>query len=226
MMGDDTTNCSPTSTVIHATHALNAFPNHQQSLGLPNLCNDKASDRKKPSRKLVRVAYDDDPHRVVIPGIICTEEEIRELWLSKSELRRNCMEAKRDISHAQESDPKYLRAFSRAFQACSTKVGTSQLLKDKNIRRMIKGSTCGSSIRGLEGKASHKALREYRRLHVQNLLKVQQWCCLQDMTGEAKWEALRSVSTKTSRTPRTLARLLGHMDEYQLNLLLRQELSA
>jgi hypothetical protein len=247
---------SPTCVINAVYYTLDylALLSHRQTPELPKLLgsNDSSSDdyanRNRPSRKRVRIADEGTTshRREVIPGIICTEEEVRELWLSKAELRGNCMAAKRDIAKVQQVDPEYLLAFSRSFQACSTNKATvSQLLlKDENVRCMIQGASTtrmyygegsisstsdGCCIRGLEGKASHKALSQYRRLHVQNVLQVQQYqdACNNNCSNKAtKWELLRSVSTKTSRTSRTLARLLGHMDEYQLNLLLQKELSA
>jgi hypothetical protein len=148
-------------------------------------------------------------------------------WLSKAECRQSFVDAKREVQKVQQTRPEYLQEFSQTFLACSNPKASLQelLTKDKTIQRLLHRTRPCDEIRGLEYRAiiNKGAFSQYRRLHVQTVVQVQHNCA-QRSEGE-KSDLLRSVSMKTSRPLRKLARLLGRMDEIRLHETLKKELA-
>jgi hypothetical protein len=137
-------------------------------------------------------------------------------YWSRAEIRGFRRKGQEEARAVTTESPACALDIAAAFQECLEKKQVSQPI----VQRLCSSLDC-RRLRGLESQAL-PLLREQRLFHTRSLLLIQDRC--RDQDPQTRQHILKTRSMQTSRTFRSMARILAAIDSCEVAAIVRKEL--
>jgi hypothetical protein len=161
--------------------------------------------------------------------VVDPRHSVQQRWYSRAELDTFKKLAHTSVLKFHKTNAIQVKAFCSLLVECSSSSSSSSrlLVVPDNAQKVLRELE-SSDMRGLEAYV-HRAFRERRHWHVKSLVAAQTASKSQKLlssttTRDSRERLLRSVSMRSSRASKIIARLLGHGDAVQVASMVREEL--
>lgn len=148
-------------------------------------------------------------------------------WWSYQDCRRSYESAKQEVKmlvKTRKAPFRYLMGMESVFFECIRQRSLPGVYCMPCSIQTIDASTdtpCNGTLRGLEPSII-PSLSQYRRFHIQSLLKLQR--SVARYSANCREDILKARSQHTSRANKIFARIMGHADSKQVLSMLQEEL--